>query len=126
MRNFRTAAVAAATAVTVAFSGTAIASAQEGEGSANNTETTQSSTGSSAWQIGESLEVQDKPTVTGVDLFGSSVDDENNPEWAKLWREGTFVLFGTAVVGAAIGAYNYAVFHNMIPTHIFDGVFGIK
>lgn len=125
MRNFRTAAVAAATAATVAFSGTAIASAEE-QGSASNNETTQSSTGSSAWEIGKDLGVQDDPDVKGVDLFGSSIDEDATPEWAKVWREGTYLIAGTAVLGAIIGAYNYAVHEGILPNHILDPVFGIK
>lgn len=121
MRNFRTAAVAAATAATVAFAGTTTAFAQE-----ENTEQ-KSSFGSSISDWGKDLDSVDEDgnanPVTGVDLFGSSVDDENNPEWAKVWRDGTYAIAGTAVIGAIIGAYNYAVYNNIIPQHFLDPIF---
>lgn len=95
MRNFRTAAVAAATATTVAISGTAVASA------------TLSS------EIGAKTEA-DK-TVTGEDLLGSSVKDETNPEWAKIWRDTTYVGMATASIAVVVAAYNFAVYNGMIP-----------
>ena len=130
MRNFRTAAVAAATAVTVAFGGTAVASA---ESSSTNENTTSSSSSSSftqlgkkkgAWSEGEDGKPVVKPEdqVTGEDMFGTETSD-NIPEWASDWKKGATALGITSVVGAIIGAYNYAVYNGIIPQHILDPIF---
>ena len=131
MRNFRTAAVAAATAVTVAFGGTAVASA---ESSATNENTTSSSSSSSsltqlgkdwgAWSEGEDgkpvVEADDQ--VTGEDMFGKEVA-KDIPEWASNWKKAATALGITSVIGAIIGAYNYAVYNGIIPQHILDPIF---
>ena len=131
MRNFRTAAVAAATAVTVAFGGTAVASA---ESSATNENTTSSSSSSSsltqlgkdwgAWSEGEDgkpvVEADDQ--VTGEDMFGKEVA-KDIPEWASNWKKGATALGITSVIGAIIGAYNYAVYNGIIPQQILDPIF---
>ena len=130
MRNFRTAAVAAATAVTVAFGGTAVASA---ESSSTNENTTSSSSSSSftqlgkkkgAWSEGEDGKPVVKPEnqVTGEDMWGTEIS-ENIPEWASDWKKGATALGITSVVGAIIGAYNYAVYNGIIPQHILDPIF---
>ena len=130
MRNFRTAAVAAATAVTVAFGGTAVASA---ESSSTNENTTSSSSSSSftqlgkkkgAWSEGEDGKPVVKPEdqVTGEDMFGTETSD-NIPEWASDWKKGATALGITSVIGAIIGAYNYAVHNGIIPQHILDPIF---
>ncbi|QRQ66317.1 hypothetical protein [Corynebacterium tuberculostearicum] len=130
MRNFRTAAVAAATAVTVAFGGTAVASA---ESSSTNENTTSSSSSSSFTQLGKKKgawsEGQDgKPVVkpenqvTGEDMWGTEIS-ENIPEWASDWKKGATALGITSVIGAIIGAYNYAVHNGIIPQHILDPIF---
>ena len=130
MRNFRTAAVAAATAVTVAFGGTAVASA---ESSSTNENTTSSSSSSSFTQLGKKKgawsEGQDgKPVVkpenqvTGEDMWGTEIS-ENIPEWASDWKKGATALGITSVIGAIIGAYNYAVYNGIIPQHILDPIF---
>lgn len=131
MRNFRTAAVAAATAVTVAFGGTAVASA---ESSATNENTTSSSSSSSsltqlgkdwgAWSEGDDgkpvVEADDQ--VTGEDMWGTETSD-NIPTWASNWKKGATALGITSVIGAVIGAYNYAVYNSIIPQHILDPIF---
>ena len=130
MRNFRTAAVAAATAVTVAFGGTAVASA---ESSSTNENTTSSSSSSSftqlgkkkgAWSEGEDGKPVVKPEnqVTGEDMWGTEIS-ENIPEWASDWKKGANALGITSVIGAIIGAYNYAVHNGIIPQHILDPIF---
>ena len=130
MRNFRTAAVAAATAVTVAFGGTAVASA---ESSSTNENTTSSSSSSSftqlgkkkgAWSEGEDGKPVVKPEnqVTGEDMWGNEIS-ENIPEWASDWKKGATALGITSVIGAIIGAYNYAVYNGIIPQHILDPIF---
>ena len=131
MRNFRTAAVAAATAVTVAFGGTAVASAADS--SSTNENTTSSSSSSSftqlgkkkgAWSEGEDGKPVVKPEnqVTGEDMWGTEIS-ENIPEWASDWKKGATALGITSVIGAIIGAYNYAVHNGIIPQHILDPIF---
>ena len=130
MRNFRTAAVAAATAVTVAFGGTAVASA---ESSTTNENTGSSFSSSSltqlgkdwgAWSEGEDgkpvVEADDQ--VTGEDMFGKEVAKEI-PKWASNWKKGATALGITSVIGAIIGAYNYAVYNGILPQHILDPIF---
>ena len=127
MRNFRTAAVAAATAASVAFAGTSVAFAAETE------ETTLSSELSSAYdevkaddsdaslssKWGDATDADQD--VAGADLFGENVaDDTTNPTWAKAAREG---LYGTAIAGALIAAYNFAVYNKIVPAHVLDGIF---
>lgn len=131
MRNFRTAAVAAATALTVAFSGTAIASAED-----NVSEDTKSSSSSSsfsqwgkdlgAWSEGEDGKpvIKDENQVSGVDLLGSEkANDEDIAPWAVLFRDATIAGGVLSLVGGLIAAYNYAVFNGILPGHIFDGLF---
>lgn len=143
MRNFRTAAVAAATAVTVAFGGTAIASAETGDQPAKDNKTivenqdvTKDATSS---EISEALSSKDEnyPTgsskvgavtdntvkAKGTDLYGEVVNDEANPQWAKIWRDGTYALIGTTIAGALIAAYNFAVYNHILPNHILDPIF---
>ena len=130
MRNFRTAAVAAATAVTVAFGGTAVASA---ETPSTNENTTSSSSSSSLTQLGKEWGAwtpgkDGKPVVTpdnqvtGEDMFGTETS-ENIPEWASNWKKGATALGITSIVGAIIGAYNYAVYNGIVPQHILDPIF---
>ncbi len=141
MRNFRTAAVAAATAATVAFGGTVVASAETAntnEGTTSSTENTNegsSNEGSSssftqlgkkwdAWEEGEDGKPVVKPEhkVTGEDMWGTETDP-NMPEWASKWKKGAIALGVSSVIGAIIGAYNYAVYNNIIPQHVLDPIF---
>lgn len=141
MRNFRTAAVAAATAVTVAFGGTVVASAETAntnEGTTSSTENTNegsSNEGSSssftqlgkkwgAWEEGEDGKPVVNPDnkVTGEDMWGTETDP-NMPEWASKWKKGAIALGVSSVIGAIIGAYNYAVYNNIIPQHVLDPIF---
>lgn len=128
MRNFRTAAVAAATAVTVAFGGTAVASAEssnENTGSSlSSSSFTQLGKDWGAWSEGKDgkpvVEADDQ--VTGEDMFGKEVAKEI-PEWASNWKKGATALGITSVIGAIIGAYNYAVYNGILPQHILDPIF---
>ena len=129
--RIRNAAIAGATALAVAFGGTAVASA---ESSATNENTTSSSSSSSsltqlgkdwgAWSEGEDgkpvVEADDQ--VTGEDMFGKEVA-KDIPEWASNWKKGATALGITSVIGAIIGAYNYAVYNGIIPQHILDPIF---
>ncbi|MBE7338669.1 hypothetical protein [Corynebacterium aurimucosum] len=170
MRNFRTAAVAAATAVTVAFGGTVVASAEtantnEGtststentnEGTSTSTENTNEGTSSTensnedsssakdtnkdssssssflselgykwgAWQKDENgkLVVTRDNKVTGEDMWGKETDPKM-PEWASNWKTGVITLGVSSVIGAIIGAYNFAVYNNIVPAHLLDPIF---
>ena len=131
MRNFRTAAVAAATAATVAFGGAAVASAED---SANErpslTENLSSVIKDTKADEGEYPTLSSKiganadkgQQVTGHDLLGEK-KGENNPRWGEIWRDGTVALGITSAIGALIGAYNYAVYNGLIPQHILDPIF---
>lgn len=153
MRNFRTAAVAAATAVTVAFGGAAVASADtpstnEGTSSSSSAKNEDANKGTSssakdentnegssksftqlgkkwgAWEEGKDGKPVVKPEnqVTGQDLFGKE-KAKDNAKWAEIWRDGTFAALGTAVAGALIAAYNFAVYNNFVPAHVLDPIF---
>lgn len=135
--RIRNAAIAGATAIAVAFSGTTIASAQDEEGSAQaqssqsseetteeNTEDAQSSEGLSSEgdaslssQIGDSElvnkgEGDDKNTqFNGRDVFGSSKDHDNIPSWAQSFYALTIVASIGSLIGLVVGpAANYIQF----------------
>ncbi len=152
MRNFRTAAVAAATAVTVAFGGTVVASAETAntnEGTSTSTENTNEGTSSNedsssaknskegssssltqlgkkwgAWEADENGKAVVNPDnkVTGEDMWGKETDP-NMPEWASKWKTGVITLGVSSVIGAIIGAYNFAVYNNIVPAHLLDPIF---
>ena len=141
MRNFRTAAVAAATAVAVSFTGITAASAQDDQQHENNessfvegssvlssedaqshlsSETTEESPNLSS-KIGDLMNA-DKNT-SGSDLFGEEQGPEGegditNPGWARLWRDGNIVAAIGTVVGGIIAAYNYGVYNGFFPHFI--------
>lgn len=126
MRNFRTAAVAAATAATVAFGGVAVASADERPSLGQNLSSVfdgvkndegEYPTLSSKFGANADKDQQ----VTGHDLLGEK-KGENNPLWGEIWRDGTVALGITSAIGALIGAYNYAVYNGFIP-HVLDPIF---
>ena len=132
MRNFRTAAVAASTAVAVAFGGAAAASAEDAPVKEENLSSNLSSafdnykqqdsefeTLSSKWGAATDADRE----VIGGNLLGERTDDENNPLWSKIWRDGTYALLGTAAAGAVIAAYNYAVYTGIVLQHILDPIF---
>ena len=142
MRTFRTAAVAAATAVTVAFGGTVVASAETAntnEGTSASTENTKEASSSSedssssltqlgkkwgAWEADKDGKPVVNPDnkVTGEDMWGEETDP-NMPEWASKWKTGVITLGVSSVIGAIIGAYNYAVYNHIIPQHMLDPIF---
>lgn len=130
MRNFRTAAVAAATAASVAFAGTSVAFAAETEettlsselSSANDEvkENDSDQTLSSKW--GDATGADKK--VAGADLFGeNTADGTTNETWTEIWREGTYAALGTAIAGALAAAYNFAVYNHIVPAHVLDPFF---
>ena len=131
MRNFRTAAVAAATAATVAFGGVAVASAEdttnERASLAENPSSVIKDTKADdaeyptlSSKIGANADKDQK--VTGHNLLGEE-KGKNNPRWGEIWRDGTVALGITSAIGALIGAYNYAVYNGILPQHILDPIF---
>ena len=143
MRNFRTAAVAAATAVAVSFTGITAASAEDdaathedsqssfnecssvlssdrGEDVLSSDDEEKYPTLSS--KFGELMNADD--TTTGSDLIGEEQGNEGdngdvtNPGWARIWRDGNIVAAIGTVVGGVIAAYNYGVYNGFFPHFI--------
>src|SRR5699024_1610766 len=104
--RIRKAAIAGATAIAVAFGGTTIASAEEGDTSSLSSE---SGTADSAPTL--SSKIADSPVVdrgegndkntqfTGQDIFSSSKNFDNVPDWAQ----GFYALTVLASIGSIIG-----------------------
>ena len=114
----------------LALGGTAVASA---ESSTTNENTGSSLSSSSLTQLGKEWGAwtpgeDGKPVVTadnqvtGEDMF-SKETSENIPDWASKWKKGAAALGITSIVGAIIGAYNYAVYNGIVPQHILDPIF---
>ncbi|QGU06183.1 hypothetical protein COCCU_01075 [Corynebacterium occultum] len=101
--KIRNAAVAAAAALALTFSGTAVAGAEE----AQPAPAAGSSIAGSS-DLFDSVDADDR--VTGGDLLGESRSDETNPEWAMIWRDATEIIGITAVVGGMIAFANYLQF----------------
>ncbi|MFH0410797.1 hypothetical protein ACG98H_01630 [Corynebacterium sp. L4756] len=140
MRNFRTAAVAAATAFAVSFTGITAASAAETHEDSESTAVESSSVLSSdrAKETLSSDDSEQYPTLSskfgelmnaGEDASGSEIfgkekgnDGDNgditNPGWARLWRDGNVVAVIGTIVGGAIAAYNYGVYNGFFPHFI--------
>ncbi|MCS5480712.1 hypothetical protein NYP18_13765 [Corynebacterium sp. YIM 101645] len=114
MRNFRTASVAATTALALTFAGTSVAYAdsedrKDGRGS---TIPTSSQIGKEwgAWTDSEDGPVvEDENKVTGTDLLGSSVSDDN-PEWADNWRDMTYLGIAGSTIGSIFAGLNWLNF----------------
>ncbi len=139
MRKFRTAAVAAATAFTVALGGASIASAQESDATQpaaaaelpgqGDKDATLVEIGQAASSEGEGSlsskagKVVDKyETVTGKDLLGLTTKDvakegeyDANAQWATMWRDATIAGVAAAVVSTIVAVYNFAVFNGLLP-----------
>ena len=126
MRNFRTAAVALATATTVAFGGVSAATAADtdntGALSAAAKGASSEGKGSLSSKAGDATGAD--TTVNGRDLLGSSVKDDTNPQWAQLWRDTTYVGVAAAAVSVAAATYNFAVYNGVIPDYIAQAMNG--
>lgn len=140
MRKFRTAAVAAATAVAVSFTGITAASAQDADHQNSNSSFVEGSSVLSSERGQEVLssDSDEFPTlsskfgelmnagedVSGTEFLGSAKGnqedngDTTNPGWARLWRDGNIVAAIGTVVGGAIAAYNYGVYNGYFPHFI--------
>lgn len=132
MRNFRTAAVAAATALTLGLTGTTVAGAQEdpdntptqtqGQNASLSSGLSAAITGGSsaagndqgAWEKNEDGDIV-APDVTGEDMFGDDVSDDL-PAWAQNWKDVTTVASVGAVVGLIVAAVNAAKYVGLLPS----------
>ena len=134
MRNFRTAAVATATALTVVAGGTAIASAQDA-GENENT-----SNDKAVVFVGEQKETdKDFGEVVGdgteglfdgkgsskyfndeqdpfypTDAFGNTTNAEDVPQWARYWIDGSIVAAIGAVIGLIIAGLNFSFYNGWL------------
>ena len=129
MRNFRTAAVAAATALTVGLAGTSVATAQDAATETGAQETASSNLSSSdggsslsaigheqeAWQYDDEGNpvVADENLAYGTDMFGEN--QAEGPAWAENWKDGTLVAVLGSILGAIIGAVNWAKYTGLLP-----------
>ncbi|MGP5110387.1 hypothetical protein ACTXJT_00650 [Corynebacterium casei] len=143
MRNFRTAAVAAATAFAVSFTGITAASAAEDEQqhednassfvegssvlSSDDAQETLSSENTEEYpnlssKIGDLMSAE--KNTTGSDMHGEETGkdgngaDETVPGWARIWRDGNIVAAIGTVVGGIVAAYNYGVYNGFFPHFI--------
>mgnify|MGYP006924761765 FL=1 len=133
MRNFRTAAVASATALTVLAGGTAIASAQDadatetaskdeavvsedtqerdkgfGEIVSDGTEGLFGGKGSSQY-----FDDKDEPFYP-TDAFGNKTNKEDVPQWARYWIDGSIVAAIGALVGLVIAGLNFSFYNGWL------------
>ncbi|QNE89762.1 hypothetical protein H0194_01515 [Corynebacterium incognita] len=118
MRSFRTAAVAGATALAVAFGGTTVAGAQTA-GDADAIEVHEDTTvtggandngetgGSLSSKIGSTTDATDP--ANGTAIFGSSKEGfGEQPAWAKIMYGATILGVVGTFIGAIVGPiYNY-------------------
>jgi len=121
MRKFRNATIAAATAVALTLSGTAVATAEDNDPQVGHTSVSMygsSQTGKEqdAWKEGEDGKpvVGTEQQVVGTDLLGSTTHDDN-PKWAESWKTVTTVGIVGAITGAIIGAVNWLKYQGILP-----------
>lgn len=121
MRKFRNATIAAATAVALTLSGTAVATAEDNDPQVGRTSVSMygsSQTGKEqdAWKEGEDGKpvVGTEQQVTGTDLLGSITADDN-AKWAESWKTVTTVGIVGAITGAIIGAVNWLKYQGILP-----------
>ena len=132
MRNFRTAAVASATALTVLAGGTAIASAEDAQNEttsndkavvfvgkqegdkdfgkvvSDGTEGLFGGKGSSQY-----FDDKDEPFYP-TDAFGNTTNKEDVPQWARYWIDGSIVAAIGALVGLVIAGFNFAFYNGWL------------
>lgn len=149
MRNFRNAAVATATAITLAASGTSIALAETTDAAdASDREVTYTGNQSSVAFKGTKQEgdksfgevisdgtkglfndggsshyvtKEDAETRFDIrDAAGKETNVENMPQWARLWVDGTIVAGIGALVGLVIAGVNFASYNGWIQLPNFN------
>lgn len=143
MRNFRTAAVASATALTVALGGIATASAEEpttpaksdrqvifvgkvkdtdkdaGKVISDGTKGLFNRGGSSHYfdqkvnDNEKNNKDMDQPFYI-TDAFGKQTDAAAVPQWARTWIDGTVIAGIGALVGLIIAGFNFASYNGLI------------
>lgn len=143
MRNFRTAAVASATALTVALGGVATASAAQADAPAQDETTTTTtekpkadrqvifvgkqegdkdagkviSDGTKGLFSGKGsshyYDDTDKPFYI-TDALGKETDVAAVPQWARAWIDGTVIAGIGALVGLIIAGFNFASYNGLI------------
>ena len=133
MRNFRTAAVATATALTVVAGGTAIASAEEGTTETNSKDKAVVFVGKQKEtdkDFGEVVSDGTKGLFDGkgsskyfndeqdpfypTDAFGNKTNAEDVPQWARYWIDGSIVAAIGALVGLVIAGFNFAFYNGWL------------
>lgn len=133
MRNFRTAAVATATALTVVAGGTAIASAEEGTTETASKDKAVVFVGKQKEtdkDFGEVVSDGTKGLFDGkgsskyfndeqdpfypTDAFGNTTNAEDVPQWARYWIDGSIVAAIGALVGLVIAGFNYAFYNGWL------------
>lgn len=134
MRNFRTAAVATATALTVVAGGTAIASAEDAQNEttsndkavvfvgkqegdkdfgkvvSDGTKGVFDGKGSSKYFDDEDTEKPFYPT----DAFGNKTNAEDVPQWARYWIDGSVVAAIGALIGLVIAGLNFSFYNGWL------------
>ena len=132
MRNFRTAAVASATALTVLAGGTAIASAEDAqnettsddkavvfvgkqEGDKDFGEVVSDGTEGLFGGEGSSQYFDDKDKeFYPTDAFGNKTNKEDVPQWASYWIDGSIVAAIGALVGLVIAGLNFSFYNGWL------------
>lgn len=132
MRNFRTAAVATATALTVVAGGTAIASAEEGttETASNDKAVVFVGKQEGDKDFGQVVSDGTKGLFDGkgssqyfndeqdpfypTDAFGNTTNAEDVPQWARYWIDGSIVAAIGALVGLVIAGFNFAFYNGWL------------
>ena len=133
MRNFRTAAVATATALTVVAGGTAIASAEEGTTETASKDKAVVFVGKQKEtdkDFGEVVSDGTKGLFDGkgsskyfndeqdpfypTDAFGNTTNAEDVPQWARYWIDGSIVAAIGALVGLVIAGFNFAFYNGWL------------
>ena len=133
MRKFRNAALAAATATALTFGGTSVAVAEEGTQAPKAQTSSTFISGSTRnadgdAPLGDIIKTffQEGPKgvgkLTGADqqadftkLWGANVDDEGQPQWALLWRDGVNWLGLLSGIGIVIALGNAALHEGLLP-----------
>ncbi|MEX3503783.1 hypothetical protein [Corynebacterium sp. LK2510] len=134
MRNFRTAAVASATALTVAFGGIATASAEDAAQDAAKNDSSsvlfagkQKDTdketaewmedgfnGLSSGQGSSQFFNDNDVKFDATDAFGEETDAAALPQWARVWLDLTAIAGIGSLIGLIIAGFNWASFNGMI------------
>ena len=134
MRNFRTAAVASAPALSVLAAGTPIASAEDAQNEttsndkavvfvgkqegdkdfgkvvSDGTKGVFDGKGSSKYFDDEDTEKPFYPT----DAFGNKTNAEDVPQWARYWIDGSVVAAIGALIGLVIAGLNFSFYNGWL------------